>query len=363
MTLALLAALELTLRWIFPQTLVPEPLAGEHFSRLDPHLGLRYLPNAVWRFRHPEYVVDYAIASDGFRGPSPGAAAPAATPDASSLRVLLLGDSFTFGQGVAFEETWGAAAERQLREQGHRVRLINAGMQGMDTRSELLLLRELTTAYRPDVVVVGWLINDLYTNRPLESDSGVGAGTARADASAGVDSFIQAGPPQTFHLLQLARRWATGSDAVYERLYLAAPDRGGYFREPLPARPRRQLAVTERLLQQLAEACRAIGAPLVVVSIPQQFQALHRARHASGGDVDVALYDRHFSALARREGFAWLSTLGPLVASPTPVGDLYFRLDGHLTPAGHAIVGAAVAEVLGPIIEGSRHLPAGSSPR
>lgn len=350
MSVALLAVLEGGLRAFFPQTLVPTAVRGERFNLPDPALGMRYAPGAIYRFRHPEYRVEYVINQDGFRTDRRGASPPSSSgPD-----VLLLGDSFTFGQGVPYAATWGVVGEERLRAQGLPVRMINAGMQGMDTRSELLLLRELAPRYRPDVVVVGFLINDLYTNVPLRRSGPRGADSA--DWSQVRDHvFVNPGSARSFHLLELARRLVTSSDAIYNRLYLAAPDRGAFLRLPLSDRPRRQLAVTEALLTEMAAECRALGVPLVVVSIPQQFQVLYRVSEPEqAGGIEVDFYDRHFSQLGSRVGFTWVPTLDALATAEEP-GHLFYRLDGHLSPAGHAVVGQVVAEALLPLISTSPH--------
>ena len=345
-SIALIALLEGTLRVFFPQTLVPTAVRGDHFSFPDPSFGMRYVPGAVYRFRHPEYRVEYAINEDGFRTAELGATHLAQ----QGLKLLLLGDSFTFGQGVPYEATWGAVAERELRAQGVRVETINAGMQGMDTRSELLLLRELGSRHRPDVVVLGFLINDLYTNLPLEpaerprSDSGDWSRVRN-------HVFVREGSARTFHLLELARRIVTSNDAVYTAMYLAAPDRGEFLRLPLTERPQRQLEVTDALFRQLVAECRKLGVPLVVVSIPQQFQVLYRASQGEApSEIDVDLYDRHFAELGSSAGFTWVPTLEPLARAKDP-GRLFYRLDGHLSPEGHAIVGEVLAKALAPYLQ------------
>jgi lysophospholipase L1-like esterase len=341
MSILLMAVLEGTLRVFFPQTLVPTAVRGDRFSVPDPLLGMRYVPGAVYRFQHPEYRVEYAIDEDGFRTVGTGAT----LRTSGGFKVLLLGDSFTFGQGVPYETTWGAIAERRLQARGMRARTINAGMQGMDTRSELLLLRELGPRYRPDVVVVGFLINDLYTNVPLEP-SARGRSDSTDWSRVRDQVFVSATSARTFHLLELARRIVTSNDAIYTSLYLAAPDRGEFLRLPLTRRPRRQLAVTEELFAQLAAECRALGVPLVIVSIPQQFQVLYRASQPDqGADIEVDYYDRHFAELGSRVGFTWVSTLDALASAADP-GRLYFRLDGHLSAEGHAIVGDVLAGAL-----------------
>ena len=80
-------------------------------------------------------------------------------------RVLCLGDSTTFGQGVREEETIPVLLEKDLSgaaaSAGRTVRVVNGGHRGYATVHELALLRELGPAIRPDLVVLLWYTNDL----------------------------------------------------------------------------------------------------------------------------------------------------------------------------------------------------------
>ncbi len=49
---------------------------------------------------------------------------------AQTLRILALGDSLTAGYGLAQSEGFAAVLERALRERGHDVRVIDAGVSG-----------------------------------------------------------------------------------------------------------------------------------------------------------------------------------------------------------------------------------------
>src|SRR5688572_22523197 len=86
-SLGLFLLLELGLRVFAPQSLQGTSLRGEHFSAEDSILGYRYVPGAVWRFRHPEYSVEYAINGQGFRDAT---AHPVPKPP-GTIRVLLIG--------------------------------------------------------------------------------------------------------------------------------------------------------------------------------------------------------------------------------------------------------------------------------
>lgn len=351
MTIALLAGAELVLRLFFPQHLVGTPVRGQAFSVEDSVLGLRYVPGAVWRFSHPEYRVEYAVNAHGFRD----ATTHPATKPAGTVRVLLLGDSFTFGQGVEYVETWPVRVERELARRGlAHVELVKAGMQGADTRSELVLLRRLLPQYRPDVVVVGFLINDLYTNTPEQRTVSRAPRTAADSASADWNAvrsavFARAGRKESSHLLALARRWLTSFDPVYIGLYLSAPGRGDFLQRPLPERAARQLEVTRTLLRTIAATCDSAGASLVVVSIPQQFQVLYERAGMRRPDVDVRYYDRALGATAESLGVAWVPTLD-VFAAARGNAELFYRLDGHLTPRGNAVLAGAFIDRVVPLI-------------
>jgi lysophospholipase L1-like esterase len=73
------------------------------------------------------------------------------------IRILILGDSLTYGQGVADNEMY----PRRLAElAGPQVEIITLARRGWSTGDELIALRQQGLAYDPDIVVVGAVTND-----------------------------------------------------------------------------------------------------------------------------------------------------------------------------------------------------------
>jgi lysophospholipase L1-like esterase len=349
-SLVLVLFLELFLRLFAPQSLSGTSIRGERFSVEDPVLGMRYVPGAVWRFRHPEYRAEYAINDGGFRDarPHPERKPPGVT------RVLLLGDSFTFAQGVNYEDAWPVVVEGVLDSlYPGQVDIVKAGIQGSDTRSQSILLRRLAPRLDVDAVVLNFLINDLYTNLPLGPDEVERSGDSATSWDAVRTAvFRPASLERTFHLLTLARRLVTSFDDAYIALYLAAPGRGDFLRTPLAPLPREKLEITEDLIGQMAAFCDSLGVPLIALSIPQQFQVLYLRSSSRDASLDVHLYDRHFQALASRQGFAWIPTLDDFARADTGEVEFFYRLDGHLTPAGNALLAGRFLEQVVPRILG-----------
>ncbi len=86
---------------------------------------------------------------------------PELPPKASDeFRVLVLGDSITFGDFVLEEETWTRRMEALTKGRKKIVRFINAGLPGAGTAEELSLFREIGPSVKPDLVLVGMYLND-----------------------------------------------------------------------------------------------------------------------------------------------------------------------------------------------------------
>jgi len=95
--------------------------------------------------------VRYEINRIGFRGPE-----VPRDPVPGVPRVALVGDSFVFGVGVAWEETLGECTRKELETAAadRRFELLNLGVAGDDLPSHVTLVLEATRQLRPDLVVL-----------------------------------------------------------------------------------------------------------------------------------------------------------------------------------------------------------------
>lgn len=104
----------------------------------------------------PDKRVAFRINSLGLRDRELGPKRPGV------VRVLCLGDSFTVGYGVKPEEAWPKQLERLLNERAapKRFEVVNAAVEAYSTFDEWHLLRGRGLALEPDLVVVGFYLND-----------------------------------------------------------------------------------------------------------------------------------------------------------------------------------------------------------
>jgi hypothetical protein len=87
---------------------------------------------------------------------------PRAVPKPPGVhRVLNLGDSFAWGASVEFEDAYPQRLERSLaRRRKEKWEVVNLALPGMATVDEAAQLSTEGEAYGPDVVVLGYVLND-----------------------------------------------------------------------------------------------------------------------------------------------------------------------------------------------------------
>jgi hypothetical protein len=131
-----------------------------------PDRGFTLAPNAKVQYHRGGNAYALGINGRGFRGGSFDVARSA------RIRLLTLGDSFTFGLGVDSSDTWPAQVEAMLRtEFGSQVHVVNAGVPAYSARQMRQVTEELMPELRPSIVLFGlnsetyWRVNGPYLLR------------------------------------------------------------------------------------------------------------------------------------------------------------------------------------------------------
>ncbi|HAT13413.1 MAG TPA: hypothetical protein DCS91_07425 [Microcoleaceae bacterium UBA11344] len=90
-----------------------------------------------------------AVSSPGNRGPViPIKKAP------GELRILGMGDSTTFGTGIAAEDTWPAQLATVFHKNGTKATYINSALEGYTLKEINTVYRNLWSQYQPDLVIL-----------------------------------------------------------------------------------------------------------------------------------------------------------------------------------------------------------------
>jgi len=288
----------------------------------DAELGWRHRPGAADTY----WGEPVRLNAHGQRGPE---RSPERTP--GTTRVLVLGDSVAFGLLVADDaDTYPARLEVELAARlGRPVECLNTGVAGWSTRQERLFLAREGARWRPDLVLLALVLND------VTEPSG-----ARA-----VGQFAYARPPGMpawlaecgIHLAlrELALRRALAGDSPAAR---AHQERLTPYHLMLQPDSTRVQAAWRALWPELAGLqawCAAQAVPLAVVVFPHGFQL---------GEPSADAPQQLLAGFAAQAELPLLDLL-PAFASASAGAGLF--LDAlHPSATGHALAAAETARFL-----------------
>jgi len=210
-------------------------------------------------------------------------------------RVVCIGDSFTWGASVLFDDAWPQRVERTLsRERGERWEAVNLAEPGLNAVQEASRLLSEGFAYGPDVVVVGYVLND-------SEDESAAATRRAADWVEERRREPSVSLLDRSALVQLVktRLWATVENRrrVEEFRSMYADDYAGW-------------AAARRALRAMGGMCRERGVPLVVAIFPlfgnplddrYPFADVHAKVAQAAGEAGAKVVD----LLPRYRGLDW----------------------------------------------------------
>lgn len=281
--------------------------------------GWEMLPS----IEHYTYQHRVRVNALGLRGPEVGA------KEEGELRVLVLGDSLVYGQGVADDETIPSHLRECLAERDSGSRLctvVNAGHRAYDTNQELALLEELGARIDPDVVVLCWFWND-FVERPVQE-------TFETLSKSGPVTFdtgdrVEGADWWRWQAKQLARRSAL---VMLVHDWVRAARSEFLSAQTIEGGTRKLGAYCKRF----AADCTRLGARPVFAIVPDANTIL--ASHPSAEIAERA------AEIARASGLTVVTLLEPLRALATESGELpVLAFDGHYSDAGNRAMAERLA--------------------
>ena len=138
---------EMFWRWLPIYVQEPGHEHTGHFYRYDQRWGWRNV--AGWKATTLDQKL--TINSQGLRDREYPYAKPAGT-----RRLLVLGDSFTWGYGVADDEIFTEVLERRFENNQLNWEVLNTGVSGWSTDQEYLFLTDEGFRYQPDLVLLAF---------------------------------------------------------------------------------------------------------------------------------------------------------------------------------------------------------------
>lgn len=275
----------------------------------------------------PELAYRVHVNALGLRGPE-----IERTPPPGRTRILVVGDSQTFGYYLEESETWPAQLEASLRRNGRDIEVVNGGCGGWSIDSETLFTLERALALEPDHVIIGFFANDI-TDLQRDEPLYVSQQRALRGAQAKLTELVYTSATYELYLrAQVAWKDYRASDE-------AEPD------EPSPpGSPVDEDLYWEKYTQWLERLRTALderGIGLSIVYIPHAPEIVHG---------ELSQDEGRMIAIASELGIPAASPKGAFRSAFRSAGQdaalFHLPLDPHLAETGAKLVADAAREVV-----------------
>jgi hypothetical protein len=356
--------LELAVRRLLPDT-------NARLWKFHPRSLITLAENAHVVCETEEFSCSYRISDQGLRDRHYD------EKDASTYRILCVGDSFTMGDGVSPDETYVKVLERLLAEENldKRVEVINAGTGNYGVWQELIVLEEKGPALEPDLVI-------LQTHPATDVHNALGR----------VDRVLRSYEPWypidlawargrhriITHLAMKSRRWSRAIPYIHARFASPRspliPHLRPHFRAWMPSFPPSEddrpwwletdlrtyypeleegWGLMEGSIRQMASLCRRNGIEFLVFAVPRKADVYPKAFERLMAQYRLApdMYDppkdaRLIREICERNGIEFADILPRFIQECEEGKRLYYVRDGHWTPRGHGLCARILYEHL-----------------
>jgi len=284
------------------------------FDLYDPTKGWRARPNVRDRVAFGDKVLN--TNSRGLRGKTdytyekhPG-----------QVRILVFGDSFTFGDEVSDDDTYCHYLQRMLPQ----AEVINMGVHGYGHDQMLIFLEEEGVKYQPDIVVLGFLPMDMLRNVLAFRDYAKPKFVVRDGALALTGSPVPR-PEDTLKQHGSRSRALDLVGAVWEKFEKTS----GHYETNAEK-------TTTAILTEMVNVTRRVGATPIFVYLP-----LGEEVSAPG----MTKGEAYLSSMCAQDGNVRYFSTRLHFAEEAKRGENFKPL-GHWQPVGHRIAAEAIAAYL-----------------
>lgn len=287
--------------------------------------------------------------------------------DDDAIRILAIGDSFTYGMYVHNHETFPARLEERLRELGENVQVLNAGVPGYTISDSLDYLREKGLALEPDVVILGEYTNDVFDFYPpmreVMARSVLLQTAAHPVEISPAEKFLKENVALYTALQRLRAQYGQAQiEAQVNRVTPTVPGLQQVYQDITFLRPQDypdEWAAYERALREMIALLRERGIPLVITLFPDVAQL-------PAGSTLPDVPQQALARIAEDTGTPFIDML-PVFREVGDVQSLYLMYynpnaqidpnapdaaimrysgDGHPTPYAYLLTGRLLADLL-----------------
>jgi lysophospholipase L1-like esterase len=315
---------------VFIRLVYPQPLVNQYGNNVsDRHLPYKPQPLSVISGTSvsQEYEYKYKHNSFGFRDVE-----HTVYKDSDVFRVLGLGDSFTYGVGAGFEQTYLFILENMLNDRSSvhpTVEVIKAGIPRYYPETQRILLQHYGKNYMPDLIIIGFVPNDII-------DTHYGLDAVVLDRSGYLKTKIANDMGllghtlyNNSHLLRIVLRRITAyrMSQIYDPKWEEVFVDDGYHEDDWIA--------IENEYSHIVEIASSIGANVIVVHIPGK----------GPWNEEHHYPPKRLASWAQANNVGFVDVLPAMIVESSKQ-DLYYSIDGHANPSGYAVIAQQIYDYL-----------------
>ncbi|MFZ2356550.1 MAG: SGNH/GDSL hydrolase family protein [Candidatus Omnitrophota bacterium] len=273
-------------------------------------------------YSQPEFTISINTNSDGLRDKEH-------LPCDNCYKILALGDSFTFGDGVELNDTYLSILEDTLNKNANKKHeIIKAGVVGYSTYNERLYLEKKGLGYHPHLVFVQFWWDDL----------GIDKISYLAEAG-----FLTTGKIKSFARWRLFlnknfRAYAF-LRALYTKIFNKAlfASKANFFPDSEDGL-RQKLNITLRQFRNIEEFCKQNNTACLFLLIPLKEFVYDKGGFKKQWDV--------FRNFLDKNDIRYIDVTPQLTKAVNKGETVFFTVDPHLNKNGHRIVAEALYQYL-----------------
>jgi lysophospholipase L1-like esterase len=301
------------------------------------------------------------------------------TRPVDTTRIVALGDSFTWGAGVSYDDGFVARTEKALQEISPGTEVINLGVAGYQPDDYLSILKAIGLQYSPDLVLVNFYVGNDFEPSPRHYILFAGLrwkvhvngnwvhdhfSPDRWNLGHALTYVYRVGRGRVGHWLGFPQEgfWDAYDDMPgtkpaeaftgWNGAYLRSQGQLDQFRKNDTLRFQSLWDRTRHTLEEVKRLLDSQHIPWLLILLPAEVQIDERLQALSADSLRVSSDDFNFDKPQEILG-AWaesnsvvLLDLTPAFRASTSTRRLYLNNDGHWNAAGHETAAAALFPAL-----------------
>lgn len=345
-------------------------------------------PNTEITWKTSEFEVVERFNSKGLRGPN-----YAISKKSDEYRILILGDSFSEGYTVKFQELFSEKMKKELNNRGKGLfEVINSGTGGYSTDQELLFFQSEGKKYNPSLTVLMFYDNDVFYNsqplywrghKPLfklENSKLVLTNVPVPTPGTPKPNVLNSGKtePPGKSPLQKIKGWVDANSYLYRLVNQkirnidfistpalkiglisrpGVPEESGVYKRNYTPNIRKAWEITEALLLKTKEEVISNGGEFLVFYIPsrasiysEEWKSTKRKYDISDTNWNIHQVGVELERINKRNNIDFINPTKLFMAEKDLLEPhekrLYFLQDGHWTVQGHRLTGKILSKFI-----------------